>query len=185
MRGRRVGIVGLGRIGKAIAHRLEAFDVSIGYHGRVPQTDIDYRFYSSLTEMAAEVDLLVCVAPGGPSTHHIVNAEVLRQLGPTGILVNVGRGSVVDQHALVSALQSKVIMAAGLDVFENEPHVPAELLALPNVVLLPHVGSGSLHTREAMGQLVVDNLGSWFSGKGPITPVPETPWPKPTERASF
>jgi len=117
--------------------------------------------------------VLMVVASGGAETKHIVNQDVLEALGPDGILINVGRGSVVDEAALVQALKDGKILSAGLDVFEDEPRVPAELVAMEHVVLLPHVGSASVHTRNAMGQLVVDNLVSWFSGKGAVTPVPE------------
>ena len=178
LRKRSVGIVGLGRIGKAVAHRLEAFGVPIAYHGRSQQADVAYRYYPSLVELAQNVDTLVSVAPGGDSTHHLINAEVLKALGPNGIVVNVGRGTVIDEQALIKALQDKTILSAGLDVFEDEPRVPAELIAIEHAVLLPHVGSASVHTREQMGQLLVDNLVSWFDGKGPLTPVPETPWNK-------
>ncbi|WP_449255789.1 2-hydroxyacid dehydrogenase [Bosea sp. (in: a-proteobacteria)] len=178
LRGRKVGIVGLGRIGKAVAHRLEAFGVPVSYHGRSRQDDVVYRYYPSLVEMAADVDVLISVAPGGASTHHIIDAGVLEALGPNGILVNVGRGTVVDEKALIKALQDGTILSAGLDVFEDEPRVPAELIAIEHAVLLPHVGSASVHTRQAMGQLLVDNLVSWFDGKGPLTPVSETPWKK-------
>jgi lactate dehydrogenase-like 2-hydroxyacid dehydrogenase len=116
------------------------------------------------------------ITPGGPSTRHIIDAEVLKALGPSGILINVARGSVVDESALVEALRSKTILSAGLDVYEDEPRVPQELIDMEHVVLLPHVASASVHTRNAMGQLVVDNLVSWFDGHGPKTPVPETPW---------
>ena len=150
----------------------------IVYHGRSRQADVGYRYYPSLVEMAADVDTLVSVAPGGDSTYHIINAEVLKALGPNGIVVNVGRGTVIDEPALIEALKSKIILSAGLDVFEDEPRVPAELIAMDHVVLLPHVGSASVHTREQMGQLLVDNLVSWFDGKGPLTPVAETPWKK-------
>ncbi len=176
LRGRKVGILGLGRIGKAIATRLEAFGVEIAYCGRNPQAGIGYRYCPSLVELARDVDVLMCVAPGGAETKHMVNAEVLRALGPNGILINVGRGSVVDERALIDALRSRTILSAGLDVFEDEPRVPPELIAIEHAVLLPHVGSASVETRNAMGQLVVDNLVSWFSGKGPVTPVAETPW---------
>lgn len=178
LRKRKVGIVGLGRIGKAVAQRIEAFGLPVVYHGRSRQADVAYRYYPSLVEMAADVDTLISVAPGGASTHHIINAEVLKALGPDGILINVGRGTVVDEQALIAALRDKTILSAGLDVFEDEPRVPAELIAIDHVVLLPHVGSASVHTREQMGQLVVNNLVSWFEGKGPLTPVAETPWPK-------
>ncbi len=176
LRGRKVGIVGLGRIGKAIAARLEGFGVAIAYHGRSRQADVAYPYHASLTEMAKAVDVLLSVAPGGAATHGIINAEVLAALGPEGILVNVGRGTVVDEPALIAALKAGKILSAGLDVFADEPRVPQALIDMPHVVLLPHVGSASHHTRRLMGQLVVDNLISWFSGKGPLTPVPETPW---------
>ena len=178
LRTRSIGIVGLGRIGKAVARRLEAFGVPIAYHGRSRQADVPYRYYPSLLAMAADVDTLVSVAPGGEQTRHLINADVLKALGPDGIVVNVGRGSVVDEAALIAALRDKVILSAGLDVFEDEPRVPAELIGMDHVMLLPHVGSASQHTREGMGQLQVDNLTSWFSGKGPLTPVAETPWPR-------
>lgn len=179
LRGRSVGILALGRIGKAIAKRCEAFGLTIAYHGRSEQKGVPYRYYANLVEMARDVDILISVAPGGPDTFHIIDAEVLRALGPQGILINIGRGSVVDEPALIRALKDRTIASAGLDVFENEPKVPEELLAMDHIVLLPHVGSGSQHTRRLMGQLVVDNIVSWFSGKGPITPVAETPWPRP------
>jgi lactate dehydrogenase-like 2-hydroxyacid dehydrogenase len=178
LRGRRIGIVGLGRIGKAVAERAAAFGVSIAYHGRTQQADVAYPYYASLVEMAGAVDVLLSVAPGGASTHHIINAEVLNALGPNGILINVGRGTVVDEGALVHALQNKLILSAGLDVFEDEPRVPQALIDIPQTVLLPHIGSASHHTRDLMGQLVVDNLIQWFSGNGPLTPVAETPWNK-------
>jgi lactate dehydrogenase-like 2-hydroxyacid dehydrogenase len=176
LRGRKIGIVGLGRIGKAIAHRLEGFGVEISYHGRSRQGDVRYTYFPTLVGMAAAVDVLLSVAPGGPDTHRIINAEVLKALGPDSILINVGRGTVVDEEALVEALKAGTILSAGLDVFEDEPRVPQALIDMPHIVLLPHVGSASHHTRQLMGQLVVDNLISWFSGKGPLTPVAETPW---------
>jgi lactate dehydrogenase-like 2-hydroxyacid dehydrogenase len=180
LRTRTVGILGLGRIGRAIATRLEAFGLPIAYHGRTRQADVVYPYHDTLVGLAAAVDTLICVAPGGAATHHAVNAEVLAALGPSGVLINVGRGSVVDEAALIDALSRGVILSAGLDVFEDEPSVPEALIAMPHVVLLPHVGSASHHTRGLMGQLVVDNLLSWFSGKGPLSPVAETPWPANT-----
>jgi lactate dehydrogenase-like 2-hydroxyacid dehydrogenase len=176
LRERTVGIVGLGRIGKAIARRLEAFGLGIVYHGRRKQDDVPYRHYASVLDMARDVDTLMIVIPGGDETKHLVNAEVLKALGPNGVLINVARGTVVDERALIEALRNKTILTAGLDVFEDEPRVPQELIDMDHVVLLPHVGSASVHTRNAMGQLVVDNLVSWFAGKGPLTPVAETPW---------
>jgi lactate dehydrogenase-like 2-hydroxyacid dehydrogenase len=127
--------------------------------------------------MARDVNVLMIVAPGSASTHHIVNRQVLEALGSDGIIINVGRGSVVDEQALIEALKSRTIRSAGLDVFEDEPRVPAELIAMDHVVLFPHVGSASIHTRNAMAQLVIDNLVAFADGKGPLTPVAETPWP--------
>jgi lactate dehydrogenase-like 2-hydroxyacid dehydrogenase len=174
LRDRTAGIVGMGRIGKAIARRLEAMRVPVVYHTRRPVSDVAYKHYPNLTEMARDVDLLIVITPGGAATKHLVNAEVLKALGPNGILVNVARGSVVDEEALIKGLKDKTILSAGLDVFANEPKVPQELIDMDNVVLLPHVGSASLATRRAMDELVANNIVSWFSGKGPLTPVPET-----------
>ncbi len=176
LRGRTVGIIGLGRIGKAIANRVSGFGLEVVYHGRNPRAGVAYRYYPSLVDMAKAADILIIVAPGGPSTRHIVNAEVLEALGPDGVLINIARGSLVDEKALIEALRTGKILAAGLDVYENEPNVPAELVALPNAVLLPHVGSASVKTRRAMAECVVDNLFAWADGKPPLTPVPETPW---------
>jgi lactate dehydrogenase-like 2-hydroxyacid dehydrogenase len=178
LRERTIGILGLGRIGKAIAKRCAAFGLAIAYHGRSRQADVDYAYHDTLVGLAKAVDVLVVIAPGGPETKNMVNAEVLKALGPDGILINVARGTVVDEAALIEALKSKTILSAGLDVFAFEPKVPAELIAMDHVVLLPHVGSGSIHTRNGMAQLVVDNLIAWFAGKGPLTPVKETPWPR-------
>ncbi|MDR7037772.1 lactate dehydrogenase-like 2-hydroxyacid dehydrogenase [Methylobacterium sp. BE186] len=175
LRDRTVGILGLGRIGRAIARRLEGFGVAIAYHGRSRQA-VPYAYHASLLDLARAADVLMIVAPGGPETRGVVNAEVLEALGAQGIVLNVARGSLIDEAALIAALQAGTILGAGLDVFADEPHVPPELMAMDHVVLLPHVGSGSVHTRAAMGQLIVDNLTAWFSGKGPLTPVPETPW---------
>ena len=141
LRGKKIGILALGRIGKAIATRCEAFGLTIVYHSRRKQDDVSYPYYDSLIAMARDVDILMSVAPGGASTKHIINADVLQALGPQGVLINIGRGSVVDEAALAKALRDNIIFAAGLDVFENEPHVPAELIACDNAVLLPHVGS--------------------------------------------
>ncbi|MFG1427006.1 2-hydroxyacid dehydrogenase [Roseixanthobacter glucoisosaccharinicivorans] len=178
LRDRTVGIVGMGRIGKAIAKRLDAFGVPVVYHTRRAQPDVGYTHYPDLVTMAREVDTMILILPGGAATRGLVNAEVLAALGPNGILINVARGTVVDEPALVDALTNKTILAAGLDVFVDEPNAPEALFALDNVVLLPHVGSSTHFTRTAMGQLVVDNLLSWLDGKGPVTPVAETPWPR-------
>lgn len=177
LRGRRVGILGLGAIGKAIARRLAGFDVELAYHGRHRQPDVDLAYYPTAEALAAAVDVLVVVVPGGAATAGMVDGAVLSALGPQGILVNVARGSVVDEPALVAALQDGTILGAGLDVFAHEPHVPPALLALDNVVLLPHIGSASVATRTAMGNLMVDNLVSWFDVGHALTPVAETPQP--------
>jgi lactate dehydrogenase-like 2-hydroxyacid dehydrogenase len=176
LRGRTMGILGLGRIGKAVAKRAQSFGLAIVYHGRSAQTDAPYPFYPSLIEMAKASDILVVAAPGGPATRRLVGAEVLRALGPDGVLINIARGTLVDEQALIEALRTDVILAAGLDVFENEPQMPAELVALDNAVLLPHVGSASVTTRRAMADCVVANLVAWSRGEPPLTPVPETPW---------
>ncbi|MCW4115330.1 2-hydroxyacid dehydrogenase [Aurantimonas sp. MSK8Z-1] len=173
LRGRSIGIMGLGRIGLAVAKRLEAFGLPIAYHNRKPRTDVAYRYLPTLKDLAEAVDTLVIVAPGGAETDRAVNADILQALGPNGVLINVGRGTIVDEEALVEALESGTIRAAGLDVFAREPHVPERLLALPNAVLLPHVASASRATRQAMGQLVIDNLAEWFAKGEAITPVPE------------
>src|SRR5579871_3052290 len=175
LRDRKVGIVGMGRIGQAIARRLEASLVPVVYHTRNPVAGLKYKHYPDLIEMAKAVDTLIVIVPGGPSTAKMINAEVFKALGPRGVIVNVARGSVVDEEAMIAALKSGAILAAGLDVFANEPAVPDELKAMQNVVLLPHIGSASVVTRNAMDQLVVDNLKAWFAGKGPLTPIAETP----------
>ncbi|MHC2433713.1 2-hydroxyacid dehydrogenase [Bradyrhizobium sp. USDA 4451] len=175
LRDRKIGIVGMGRIGQAIGRRLEASRVPVSYHSRNPSKDVSYKHYPDLIEMAKAVDTLIVIVPGGASTAKMINADVLKALGPRGVLINVARGSVVDEPALVAALKSGTILAAGLDVFAAEPNVPDELKAMQNVVLLPHIGSASVVTRNAMDQLVVDNIKNWFAGKPPLTPVAETP----------
>ena len=174
LRGRKVGIFGLGRIGKAVAHRIEAFGLPISYHNRRKADDVSYTYYPSLLELAKAVDTLILVAPGGAETEKAVNAEVLSALGSEGVLINIGRGSVVDEAALAEALKNGTIAAAGLDVFANEPNVPQALLDAPNTVLLPHIGSASEQTRQGMADLVIDNLISWFDKGEALTPVPET-----------
>jgi lactate dehydrogenase-like 2-hydroxyacid dehydrogenase len=176
LRNRTVGIVGMGAIGQAIARRLDAFGVPVVYHTRKPRREVSYLHCPNLIEMARSVDILMVIVPGGPGTTNLINAEVLDALGPDGILINMARGSVVDEPALIKALQEKRIMAAGLDVFAKEPNVPAEFIAMDNVVLFPHLGSASVYTREKMDQLVVDNIAAWAAGKPPLTPVAETPF---------
>jgi lactate dehydrogenase-like 2-hydroxyacid dehydrogenase len=169
-----VGIVGLGGIGKAIARRLAGFAVEIAYHGRTRQPDVDLPWYASAEALAAACDVLIVIVPGGAATRHLIDARVLAALGPQGVLINVSRGSVVDEAALIEALRARTILAAGLDVFAQEPHVPEALLACDNAVLLPHVGSASEVTRRAMGQMMVDNLAAWFAHGRALTPVRET-----------
>jgi len=176
LRNRTVGIVGMGAIGQAIARRLDAFAVPVVYHARQQRPQLRYRYYPKLIDMARDVDTLMVIVPGGAATANMISAEVLDALGPTGILINMARGSVVDEPALIKALTEKRIMAAGLDVFAKEPQVPQELIAMDNVVLFPHVGSASVHTRDRMDQLVVDNIVAWAAGKPPLTPVAETPF---------
>jgi len=170
VRGRTLGILGLGRIGKDIARKAEVFGMEIAYHGRGKQ-DVPYRFYPDLVAMARDSDYLVAICPGGPATDKIVNRAVLDALGPQGVFINVARGSVVDEPALVAALQEGRLGGAGLDVFAQEPKVPEALLTMENVVLQPHAASATHETRRAMGDLVVENLRAHFAGKPVLTPV--------------
>ena len=175
LRNRTVGMVGMGRIGKAIARRLEAFGVPVVYHSRNPQAGVSYKYYPKLLDMARDVDTLMVIVPGGAATAKMINAEVLKALGPNGIVINMARGSVVDEPALIEALKNRTIYSAGLDVFAKEPNVPKELMEMDHIVLFPHLGSSTEVTRAAMDQLVVDNILAWAAGKPPLTPVPETP----------
>lgn len=170
--GQKVGILGLGRIGKAIAARVTAAGMKVAYTGRKPQT-VSYEYVPDLKSLAAAVDFLVVACPGGDATRNVVSAEVLAALGKKGTLINIARGSIVDEPALVAALKAGVIKAAGLDVFADEPHIPPELMSMDNVVLLPHVGSATRETRQAMGDLCKANLDAYFSGKGVLTLIPE------------
>ena len=170
IRGRQLGILGLGRIGKDIARKAEAFDMKIAYHGRRKQ-DVPFRFYDDLVEMARDSDYLVAICPGGAATDKIVNRAVLDAVGPEGVFINVARGSVVDEPALVAALQEGRLGGAGLDVFAEEPKVPEALLKMEQVVLQPHAASATHETRRAMGDLVVDNLRAHFAGKPVLTAV--------------
>ena len=176
LRGRKAGIYGLGRIGMAIAERLKGFGVDISYHTRRRRQDVPFTNNSSLAEMAAAVDILIAIVPKTPDTHRTIDAAILRALGPGGVLINVGRGWTVDEDALAAALKDGVIAAAGLDVFYDEPNVPQALLDAPNTSLLPHVASASVVTRDAMADLVADNLFAWFTRGAAMTPVPETPF---------
>lgn len=170
-RGSTVGIVGLGRIGKEIAVRASAMKATVVYHGRSQQPGVPYRYFPDLAAMAAECDWLVIAVPGGAGTHGLVSRDVLEALGPDGMFVNVARGSVVDQHALVEMLQSGALAGAALDVFADEPSVPEELFGMDHVVLSPHMASATHRTRWEMGDLVVRNLAAHFAGESVLTPV--------------
>ncbi|MBB3946164.1 lactate dehydrogenase-like 2-hydroxyacid dehydrogenase [Rhizobium skierniewicense] len=175
LRGRKVGLFGMGRIGQEIAKRLEPFKLEIGYHTRSKRDELSYTYYGSLKEMAEAVDILICIVPGTPATHKAINADILAALGSNGVFINVGRGSSVDEDALLTALQDGTLGAAGLDVFYEEPKVPEGFLSLPNVTLLPHVASASVPTRNAMADLVAENVLGWVTSGKVVTPVPETP----------
>jgi hydroxypyruvate reductase len=169
--GKRLGIVGMGRIGRAIAKRASGFDMQIAYHARRKVADVSFTWYEKLVDLAKNSDFLLLILPGGKETFHLVTEEVLRALGPKGILVNIARGSVVDETALVKCLQEGALGGAALDVFDDEPKVPEALWKMDNVVLTPHLGSATHETRAAMGKLTVDNLVAHFSGKPVLTPV--------------
>ena len=173
MSGARLGIVGMGRIGQAIAHRASAFGMTISYTARSAKPDLPLTYYPTAATLAAQSDFLVLITPGGAATRKLVDAEVLRALGPNGCVVNVARGSVIDETALIEALQAGTIAGAALDVFESEPHVPQALREMDNVVLTPHIGSATAQTRRAMAALAFDNLDAQLSGKPVLTPVPE------------
>jgi len=171
--GAKLGIVGMSRIGQAIAKRAAAFDMVISYTTRNQRSDVPYKYVPNVLALAAEVDFMVVITPGGAATKNLINAEVLKALGPQSFLVNVARGSVVDQAALIEALQKKLIAGAGLDVYVDEPNVPAELRKLDNVVLTPHIASATVETRKAMSALALANLEAFMAGQPVLTPVPE------------
>jgi lactate dehydrogenase-like 2-hydroxyacid dehydrogenase len=173
--GRRMGILGLGRIGLAIAKRAAAFDMPIAYHNRKPRTDVPYWYYPNLVDMARDVDILMVATPGGEGTHHIVTAEVIKALGPKGLIVNIARGSIIDELAMVKALKDGTLGGAALDVFEFEPKMPEELQKLENVVLMPHRGGGTYETWEDACDMVRDNIFAYLKTGKPLTPIPETP----------
>jgi hydroxypyruvate reductase len=175
--GSKMGILGLGRIGMVIARRAEGFKLDISYCNRNRRTDVPYAYYPSALELAKNVKILVVVTPGGKATDKIINKEVIDALGPTGYLINISRGSTVDEDYLLDALRNNRLGGAGLDVFVHEPKVPEGFFGLDNVTLFPHIGSGTQATRQAMGQLLADNVAAFFAGKPPLTPVAETPSP--------
>tara|TARA_B100000686_G_C16571483_1_gene853173 strand:- start:355 stop:984 length:630 start_codon:yes stop_codon:yes gene_type:complete len=172
VRGKRLGILGLGRIGKAVARRAEVFGLHIGYFDIKPMGDLPYRSYATLIDLAEASDILLVACEGGEANRNAVSAEVIEAIGPGGFLVNTARGPIVDQAALVAALRDRKLAGAALDVFDGEPQVPAELIAMENVVLTPHIASSTHETRRAMGDLVYDNLRAHFAGKPVLTPVP-------------
>ena len=171
--GAKLGIVGIGRIGQAIAKRAAAFGMDISYNARSAKADLPFTFVADVVELAEKVDFLVAITPGGAGTRHLINARVLQALGPQGYLINVARGSVVDEAALIEALQNHTIAGAALDVYQDEPRVPEALRALPNVVLTPHMASGTAETRKAMSDLALANLQAHLAGSPLLTPVPE------------
>lgn len=171
LEGKTLGIIGLGRIGEAIASRALPFHLQVAYHNRQQKPELPYAYYDSIEALAAASDILLCMLPGGQATDNLINADVFAKLGPDGVFINVGRGNSVDEAALCKALQDGTIKAAGLDVYKNEPQVPGCLLQLDNVVLLPHIGSATVETRRAMGQLVIDNLAAFFANKPLLTEV--------------
>ncbi len=168
---RRMGILGLGRIGREIARRAIGFDMQVSYHGRRPAPDVPYVYRASVRALAEEAEVLMVACPGGESTRNLVDASVLRALGPRGILVNIARGSIVDEDALIAALETGGIAAAGLDVFAHEPEVPARLTALDNVVLTPHRAGGTIETWQECADMVVANLRAFYAGERLLTPV--------------
>ncbi len=172
--GRRIGIFGLGEIGQRIARRAAALEMEIGYHNRNPRPGVPYAYFASLRALAKWADVLVIAVRAGAATRHAVDAGVLAALGSDGHVINIARGFVIDEAALVTALADGTIAGAGLDVYENEPHVPASLLALPNVVLLPHIGGGTHDAQAAMREMVWANLDAFFAGRPVPTPVPTT-----------
>ncbi len=168
--GKILGIVGLGRIGESIVHRALPFKLKIAYHNRSPK-NLPYSYFPTIAELAANSDILLCMLPGGDDTRKIINEHVFQSLGPDGIFINVGRGSCVDEEALVSALQSGQIAGAGLDVYAREPSIPESLITMENTVLLPHIGSATEETQREMGNLLIKNLDAFFSGKPLISEV--------------
>lgn len=169
--GKKLGVIGLGRIGEAIARRGEGFDMEVRYHNRRVRTDVAYGYEASLVDLASWADFLVVATVGGPETRHLVNKDVIEALGPKGIIVNIARGPVIDEQALTTALENGKLGCAALDVFEHEPNVPEALIDSDNTVLLPHIGSATYETRMAMEDLMIDNLASFFQTQKLVTPV--------------
>lgn len=171
IQGKTLGVIGIGRIGRAIARRAEAFNLRIVYQGPNRKTDVSWPYFADPVTLAKEADLVIAACPGGEATRGLVSRAVIDAIGPKGTFVNIARGSVVDEPALIEALKEGRLGSAGLDVFADEPRVPEAFMALDNVVLQPHVASATHQTRKAMGQLVIDNLAAFFAGKPLKTPV--------------
>ena len=171
VQGKTLGIIGLGRIGRAIARRAEAFHLRIAYQGPSRKQDVSWAHFADPVELARDSDIVMVACPGGEATRNLVNRAVIDAIGPKGFLVNIARGSVVDEPALIEALREGRIAGAGLDVFADEPRVPQALLELESVVVQPHVASATHPTRRAMGQLVIDNLAAHFAGRPLVTPI--------------
>jgi lactate dehydrogenase-like 2-hydroxyacid dehydrogenase len=171
VQGKTLGIIGIGRIGRAIARRAEAFNLKIIYQGPNKKSDVSWPYFADPVALAKKADLVVVACPGGEATRGLVSRAVIDAIGPKGVLVNIARGSVVDEPALIDALREGRLGSAGLDVFADEPRVPEAFFAMDNVVLQPHVASATHQTRQAMGQLVIDNLAAFFAGKPLVTPV--------------
>jgi len=171
--GKQVGIVGLGRIGEAVAQKLSVFNCPVSYHSRNRKPDVQYAYFDNPVDLASHCDILIVIAPGGPATDKLISKQVIEALGPEGTLINVARGSVVDETAMVEALQNGKLGAAGLDVFENEPAVPEALFEMDNVVLAPHIGSATIETRTAMAERVVENIDAFYANGQPVNLVPE------------
>ncbi|MFV0279900.1 MAG: 2-hydroxyacid dehydrogenase [Rhodoblastus sp.] len=176
LRGKRLGILGFGRIGKAVARRAEAFGLAVSYSGRRKQEGVAILYYASAVELAANSDILLSVLPGGEGTRAAIDAKIFDALGPKGYFVNIGRGTSVDEKALIAALKEGRIAGAGLDVFADEPSVPAELVAMENVVLLPHVGGATDYVMKTAAARLIENISAFANGGGPLDPVAETPW---------
>jgi lactate dehydrogenase-like 2-hydroxyacid dehydrogenase len=171
LQGKTLGIIGIGRIGRAIAKRAEAFNLKIAYQGPNRKDDVAWTYFTDPVALARECDFIIAACPGGAATRGLVSRAVIEALGSEGAFVNISRGSVVDEPALLAALQARSLGSAGLDVFDDEPRVPVAFFALDNVVLQPHVASATHQTRQAMGQLVIDNLAAHFAGKPLLTPI--------------
>jgi lactate dehydrogenase-like 2-hydroxyacid dehydrogenase len=169
--GKRLGIVGLGHVGRLVAKRAQGFDMEVRYTGPRAKSDVPYQYVPDLMELARSSDFLAVSCPGGPSTRHLIDASVMDALGPQGTLVSISRGSIIDERALADALRTGRLGAAPLDMFQKQPHVPDELLALPNLIVQPHRANATVETREAVGRLVLENLFAKLDGRPLVSPI--------------